>query len=445
MRHFRIVYEQSLNIDEHNQVTEVRPWTRIELGFDAIQTGWFGGFGPNWIDLAVLQVIGLHARPLQGEDFNLLRDLGLVGPDDLNRLYARITDEAVADILGCDRKWAGKCASRLDGKGLLRVLSLPKQFRDSRGQFSGNDAYLLAGQVLVQSDVDRGYSVPTAGFDRGYSIPTVGRISGHNDARRGYSVPTKYINKLSTLSNGESGSRGDPAAESSASGTVLASDSENAGDLPTLDLSDNATGTDRAGRAALAASSEANRSRGTIWQRLDAALGDDKTATAFEAVLAEIESTLGFNDIGLRAARRAFEPLPERRRRVLDDLRRMHGNQSLKPHVRQRNVVGILTQNIGITLGLGLQANGSLRVLADRDDYTVIGGLVKEFGAELVWNVACVIAGQGFEGDPVEYLRGALRTKRERDKAGPSASGRPRGPSGLGSFDDIDYTKEEVG
>jgi hypothetical protein len=57
MTNFRIVYEQSLEIDEHNRVAEVRPWTRIELGYEAIQSGWFGKFRPNWLDLATLEVM----------------------------------------------------------------------------------------------------------------------------------------------------------------------------------------------------------------------------------------------------------------------------------------------------------------------------------------------------------------------------------------------------
>jgi len=51
-----------------------------------------------------------------------------------------------------------------------------------------------------------------------------------------------------------------------------------------------------------------------------------------------------------------------------------------------------------------------------------------------VWLKACEIAGQGFEGDPLDYLRAALRNKREREKAGTPAGSRSRGPSGLGVF-----------
>ena len=140
----------------------------------------------------------------------------------------------------------------------------------------------------------------------------------------------------------------------------------------------------------------------------------------------------------MRAARLAFAPLPDRRRRVLDDLRRMQGRADLKPSIRKRNVIGILTQNIGVTLGLGLAAEGSLRTLADRADYTAIGGLVADYGAEAVWLVACEIAGQRFEGDPIEYLRAALRNKRERERGAGGA--RP-----AHDLESVDYLSEQVG
>jgi hypothetical protein len=436
MTTFRIVYEQALEIDELNRVAEVRPWTRLELGYAAIQSGWFGKFRPHWLDLAALEVIGLHARPLQGEDFDLLRDLGLVDSNDLNRLYARITDVAVADILGCSRQWVNNCAARLGDKGLLRVLPLPAQFRDSRGKFAGSNAYLLSGQVLVQSNVHRVNSVNMDWLPRVNSVNTAG-------LHRVNSVTTKNITLSSTLSNGESGSRGDPAADNPASEMALAPDGEHAGDRLTLDPSGNVAGAYRTKDAAEPAS-EAHRLRGTLWQRLNAALVDEKVARAFESVLAEIEANLGFSEIGLRAARLAFTPLPERRRRVLDDLRRMQGNATLKPRDRQRNVIGILTQNIGVVLGLGLTASGHLRMLAERTDYTVIGGLVKQYGAEALWLTACEIAGQRFEGDPLDYLRAALRNKHEREKFGAPTDKRSRGSSGLGRFDEIDYSQEEV-
>ena len=443
MTNFRIVYEQSLEIDPHNQISEVRPWTRIELGYEAIQTGWFGRFGPNWIDLAVLQVIGLHARPLQGEDFGRLSELGLVGPSDLNRLYARITDVAVADLLGCSREWINRCTVRLGQKGLLRVLPLPQQFRDSRGQFSGNNAYLLSGQVLVQSDLHRVNSLHTVGPDHVNLVHTVGAKTGENDRHRVNSVHTKILNKLFTPPNngGEAANSAAAAADRSVSEQPVTAPAlgQFVSDRSPAEMTGNAETVHRSDREAETRPGLPHREATGCWERLEAAVQDDKTYRAFEALLTEIDGGPGFSEPGLRAARLGFVPLPERRRRVLDDLRKMQGNARLTPHTRSRNVIGILTQNIAVTLGLGLQADGRLRMLADKDDYTAIGALVKTYGAEEVWNAACLAAGQAVEGDPLDYLRGVLRQRQER--RAPSAQ-KPTGIAGLGRFDEIDYQAE---
>ncbi len=442
MTNFRIVYEQSLEIDEHNQITEIRPWTRIELGYEAIQTGWFRRFGPNWIDLAVLQVIGLHARPLQGDDFGRLSDLDLVGPTDLNRLYARITDVAVADLLGCSREWINKCTIRLGHKGLLRVLPLPQQFRDSRGQFSGNNAYLLSGQVLVQSDPHRVNLLHTVGSDHVNLVHTVGAKTAENSLHRVNSVHTKILNKLFTPATDAGAAAGAAAAadrslsEKMVTAPVLG---QSVSDRSPAEVTGNAEPAHRSDRAAETSPNLPHREAAGCWQRLETALQDHKTWQAFETLLAEIDNGPGFSEPGLRLARLGFTPLPERRRRVLDDLRKMQGNTRLPPHTRSRNVIGILTQNIAVTLGLGLQADGRLRMLADKDDYTAVGALVKQYGAEEVWNAACLAAGQAVEGDPLDYLRGVLLQRRERRAA---AAQKPSGIAGLGRFDDIDYQAE---
>lgn len=175
------------------------------------------------------------------------------------------------------------------------------------------------------------------------------------------------------------------------------------------------------------------------------ALLDHNLKAALAALVDELGVRFGLTLAGLRAAQLCLVPLPERRRRTLDDMRRMQGRTDLAEHERKRKVRAIITQNIGVTIGLGVKPNGSLRTVAEKNDYSIIGGLVNEFGAEQVWLTACAIAGLAIEGDPIDYLRATLRNKREREKNASSSSLRQRGPSGLGSFDDIDYSKEEVG
>ena len=116
----------------------------------------------------------------------------------------------------------------------------------------------------------------------------------------------------------------------------------------------------------------------------------------------EIGLRFGLTSAGLRAAWLSLTPLPERRRRVLSDMRRMQGRTDLSERERQRKIRAIITQNIGVTLGLGLKANGTLRVVADKNDYNLIGGLVNEYGAEVVWQTACAIAGQAHRRRPGE-------------------------------------------
>lgn len=99
-----------------------------------------------------------------------------------------------------------------------------------------------------------------------------------------------------------------------------------------------------------------------------------------------------------RAAREPLpaEPLPGRRQRVLEDLRRAQG----KP----RREVAILTQNLAAVLGL----DGGRRVVPERNDYGRVGALAKRFGAEEVWTTACRIAGLGIDGDALAYLQRCL-------------------------------------
>jgi hypothetical protein len=101
------------------------------------------------------------------------------------------------------------------------------------------------------------------------------------------------------------------------------------------------------------------------------------------------------------------EPLPERRRRVLDDLRRARD---------RRKRVAIVTQNIGEILGLGLDSSGVLRTRPAKGDYARVGRMMREYGDEVVWTTACQVAGAAIEGDPLAYLEACLRNRRQRSQ-----------------------------
>jgi len=117
------------------------------------------------------------------------------------------------------------------------------------------------------------------------------------------------------------------------------------------------------------------------------------------------------------------EPLPVWRTRVIADL---------QAHANQRTQIAIVTQNIGRLLGFEW-GNGVLRTEPVKADYQAIGQLIREYGGPyVVWKAACRIAGQDISGNPLDYLRAALRSQKE--------STRQRASTGTGDFDELDYS-----
>jgi len=419
----KLVYEQTIIADASDQLVEMRPGTHLELGYEAIQRNWFKRLAPNWIDLAILLSVGLHARPLIGADLQLLMDFGLATINDAGRLYARVTDVGLADILTCHRDTVRHAAERLNARGLLRTVDLPPNFRDSRGTFAGNTAYLLTGQVLTSPNHRAGLA--------GTVRPSRAGLAGTKNLTMSFTPP------------GGGGANSPAPAEGVSGETASILDTAAGTDESTGEPSGNSQVAHH-GQTAIdgAAGQQAHRLLRAIWDRLDQAIQASKARQAWLELWERVETKFGFTDAGFRAAKLSLEPLPDRRRRVLADMRRMAGRSDLAPAMRKRNTIGLLTQNIGVTIGLDLLGDGSSRMLADKTDYTVIGGLIDEFGAEVVWQTACEIAGQAFEGNSILYLRGVLRNKRERTAAG---VGGVRVSAGLGRFEQLDYSQQEVG
>jgi hypothetical protein len=439
---FKIVHEQSLLVDADNHISEVRPWTRIELGYEAIQRGWLKRFNPNWLDLPILLTIGLHARPLLGADFQLLKRLDLVGAQDEGRLYARVTDTGLADMLSCSRQHAGLAAERLAGHGLLRVLPLPKNFRDSRGQFAGTEAFLLPGEILVQSKPDSnhrvtlGDTVVSGRVTLGNTvIPSRVTLGNTVTPRRVTLSDTKILPTSLTLSDE---SDADASALSDSSKQDLDPDSSTAVGLdPDRGL---AGRTDNNGGAyGAAVDGESSAAGNRLIAELKQTLENQKSVEAFVGLLTAAHALNdGLTDAGLRVAAIMLLPLPERRRKVLNDLRKMRGSKA-KPGRQRHFIVGILGQHIGAILGLGLDVEGRVRCVPTKDDYAAIGALTDEYGAETLWLTTCLVAGQAIEGDPLNYLRAALRNKRERDHGGSPVG------AGMGRFDQLDYAADQTG
>ncbi len=406
---FSIVYTHTIAGRADNTRIEQAPTVSFQISKDAIASGWFKSNFPGHKrgDFAVLVAIGLHARPLDDQDLAILKKLGLAADEEKGRLYARVTDVGLADILGADRERIRDAATRLANVGLMRILRLPDNYADSRGRFAGDRAYLLDGDVLNQiSDraaFGRAAEEVRAAFSR--------TVSPQNAPDRAALRRTKILPSASTSGvpdgplRGPSWSPSAPEVENRAS--VLANNS-----------SGNSRDAHRA-EAAAEAAIEDNRLQSHLDSFLNA-IAKPKVAHAFTEWVGVIARCLGLTEAGLRSAALAMCPLPDRRRRVLDDVRRMQARADLKLSRRKNRVNAILAQNIGVTLGLGLNPDGSLRAVPSQSDYAAVGGLVGEYGAEAVWITACEIAGAAIEGDPLDYLRAALarRQNRGRDRKG---------------------------
>src|SRR4030065_158556 len=94
-------YQQSLVQDSDRPGWSEEVTVSVRLLSDALTSGWYRErFGNKGNDFVILIAIAMHARPLKGEDLALLVGLGMATPEDDGRLYARVTDLALADELG---------------------------------------------------------------------------------------------------------------------------------------------------------------------------------------------------------------------------------------------------------------------------------------------------------------------------------------------------------
>ncbi len=143
-------YHQSLSIVPGGKAWSETVAISVRLFAEAFSSGWYREmFGKDAKSFLVLMAIVMHARPLRGEDLDLLVRLRMAAPDDEGRLYARVTDMGLADELGFHRDTVAACAARLQSLELITIVEIPDgmDFRDSHGQFSGSKVYLVAGDL----------------------------------------------------------------------------------------------------------------------------------------------------------------------------------------------------------------------------------------------------------------------------------------------------------
>jgi hypothetical protein len=149
----KIRHVQTLDLADTGQMQEDRN-VEVSLRYSALTSGWlarFSGSREGRTALPVLLALALHARPLTGEDFEKLKALELISEQDVGRLYCRITDVGLAEELNVHRTTIPKVMEWLVAQCLLRIIALPPEFSDSRGQFNGVRAYLLVGDGVVSS------------------------------------------------------------------------------------------------------------------------------------------------------------------------------------------------------------------------------------------------------------------------------------------------------
>ncbi|MBN1890436.1 MAG: hypothetical protein JW850_20755 [Thermoflexales bacterium] len=171
----------------------------------------------------------------------------------------------------------------------------------------------------------------------------------------------------------------------------------------------------------------------------------EQAIKAFSSLIETVRDRTGTLPPGLRAAALSLMTATERRRRVLDDLRRMQAREDLKPSVRRQKIGAILAQNIGVLIGLGLEPGGRVRMVPQESDYAAVLALAKEHGVETVWITACEVAGAAIEGDPLDYLRSALHNLSCRTGQGKRGRGRDSKDASPRAdlFEQVDYERFE--
>lgn len=123
----------------------------VRILSEALTSGWYRErFASRGNDFVILLTIAMHARPLRDPDFSHLIKLGMATPEDYNRLYARVSDIALAAELGMNRVTIARATERLAKEQSISVVEIPDDlmaFRDSHGRFNGSKIYLLAGDL----------------------------------------------------------------------------------------------------------------------------------------------------------------------------------------------------------------------------------------------------------------------------------------------------------
>ena len=144
-------YQQSLIQDSDHSGWSENVTVSVRLHSEAITSGWYRTqFAGRGNDFVILLAIAMHARPLKGDDLKMLVNLHMATLEDEGRLYARVSDVALADELGMSRMTIARAERRLAVDKSIFIMEIPEKlsaFRDLHGRFNGNKVYLIAGDI----------------------------------------------------------------------------------------------------------------------------------------------------------------------------------------------------------------------------------------------------------------------------------------------------------
>jgi len=200
-------HQQSLVQDSDRSGWSENVTVSVRLLSEAITSGWYRNqFAGRGNDFVILLAIAMHARPLKGDDLKMLVNLHMATPEDEGRLYARVSDVALADELGMSRMTIARAAGRLAQDKSIAIMEIPEKltaFRDSHGCFNGNKVYLIAGDVqsrFLEKNIEKVThavkSSPIEMADHSHRATKSRTIGDNHDTKNGIPAPNSCINVI---------------------------------------------------------------------------------------------------------------------------------------------------------------------------------------------------------------------------------------------------------
>ena len=209
-------YQQSLVQNSDRVGWSENVSVSVRLLSEAITSGWYRTqFAGRGNDFVILLAIALHARPLKGEDFIMLVNLHMATPEDEGRLYARVSDVALADELGMSRMTIARATGRLVEDKSIVIMEIPDKltvFRDSHGRFNGKKVYLIAGDIqnrFLEKKIEKvNHAIKRNTIemaDNSHHAAKCSLVDNHHDTKNSTLAPSSRINVIEDEDDEEEG------------------------------------------------------------------------------------------------------------------------------------------------------------------------------------------------------------------------------------------------